>query len=573
MHMSISDVFRPRIAAKLRRLYGGRAESVLRRIDDLATRYSFLRDGVDKRLYDEHSVVLITYADQLRQKGRPSLQVLNGMLHESGMDKLLSAVHLLPCFPFSSDDGFSVIDYNRIDTPLGDWDDIDSLAKSFGLILDYVVNHCSQQHAWFQAYLRGEAPYTDYFIEADPTEDLSAVTRPRNLPLLTPFETSRGTRHVWTTFSADQIDLNFANPDVLLEMLDVLLLYVAHGSRAIRLDAIGFLWKTIGTTCMHLPETHLVVKLMRDLLDDLAPGTVVLTETNVPHEENISYFGEGDEAHAVYQFSLAPLLMDAFGTADAGPLMSWLSELEYPGPGMVYFNFTASHDGIGVRPLEGLVPPARVEALAEGVRARGGLVSTRQRPDGSESPYELNITYFSAMNTPEGLPPALHVRRFLTSQGVMLAMRGIPGIYFHSLVGTPNYNEGVSTTKQNRTINRRKFDIDEIRDILSKEDSTQGKVLEGYRRLLAVRTQQPAFHPDAPQDVIGADHAPLISFVRTSLDGKQRIVVLANTSEKPLQVDLAVFDGAALQSEMLTDTPIRGNTYEIEPYGLAWLAS
>ena len=134
---------------------------------------------------------------------------------------------------------------------------------------------------WFKAYLAGESPYENFFIEADPSLDYSQVVRPRSLPLLTAVETSRGTRHVWTTFSDDQIDLNYSNPKVLLKMLDILLKYAQQGARIIRLDAIAFLWKEIGTNCLHLPETHEVVKLMRDLLSEVFPGTLVLTETNV----------------------------------------------------------------------------------------------------------------------------------------------------------------------------------------------------------------------------------------------------------------------------------------------------
>jgi sucrose phosphorylase len=571
----ISDAFRPRIAAKLKRLYGRPSIKVLARIDELVDRYSALRHRVDDQLYGPQTVMLITYGDQIQREGRPSLQVLNGFLHEYGCDKVISGIHILPCFPYSSDDGFSVIDYRQINPPLGDWDDIDSLAKSFGLMLDFVVNHCSQQNEWFQAYLRGESPYSKYFIDVDPETDLSAVTRPRSTPLLTPFETGQGTKHVWTTFSADQIDLNFANPDVLLEMLDVLLFYVSHGAKAVRLDAIGFLWKKIGTNCMHLTETHWAVKIMRDLLDDVAPGTVIITETNVPHEENVSYFGggDGDEAHAVYNFSLPPLTLDAFLSGDATPLNQWLSTLDYPGPGMTFFNFTASHDGIGVRPLEGLVPQQRILALADSVRQRGGRVNTRRKPDGSDAPYELNITYFSALDSPDGLPPDVHARKFLTSQGVMLAVRGVPGIYFHSLVGTPNYYEGVEKTGQNRAINRRKFEIEELHTILNDETSAQRMVFDGYQKLLAVRTAQPAFHPDADQTVIQTDHKSIIAFVRTSLDGKQKILALANVGDSSVKVDLSAAGDMPLKRDLLTSEPVRGGKHEIGPYGLAWLST
>ncbi|MDH3718839.1 MAG: alpha-amylase family glycosyl hydrolase, partial [Planctomycetota bacterium] len=338
--MPVSESYRSRMRDKLRFLYGDQADGILRRIDKLADRYAGLRSRSRDSLWDQRSVVLITYGDQVRGAGQAALEAQRQLLLDYELNKVINGIHILPFFPYSSDDGFSVIDYRRVDPAVGDWSDVDRLGESFGLAFDFVVNHCSQHNDWFQRYLKGEEPYTGYFIEVDPSIDLSAVTRPRSTPLLTAYQTNRGTRHVWTTFSADQIDLNFACPEMLLEALDILLLYVQHGATVIRLDAIGFLWKQIGTTCMHLPQTHAIVKLMRDVVDDLAPGTILLTETNVPHAENISYFGDGDEAHAVYQFSLAPLLLDAFLTGDAHALNAWLSDLEFPGAGMTYFNFT-----------------------------------------------------------------------------------------------------------------------------------------------------------------------------------------------------------------------------------------
>jgi sucrose phosphorylase len=544
---------------------------LLARFDELADRHASLRRRAGVRPLGPETILLITYGDQIRSPDRPALAVLDGFLHEFGYDRLASGVHLLPCFPYSSDDGFSITDYRQINPALGDWPQVRTLGQSFDLMLDLVVNHCSQEHAWFHAYLRGEEPFARYFIDVDPETDLSQVTRPRSHPLLTPFETSRGTKHVWTTFSADQVDLNFAEPDVLVEMLDVLLFYVEQGARIIRLDAIGFLWKEIGTTCMHLPQMHAVVKIMRDLVDDLAPGTMLITETNVPHDENVSYFGKADEAHAVYNFSLAPLLLDAFLTADAGPLCRWLGALEYPGAGMTFFNFTASHDGIGVRPLEGLVSEERRDRLVAEVRRRGGLVSTRTRPDGSESPYELNITYLSALDEPGGLPPEVHARRFLTSQGLMLALRGIPGIYFHSLVGTSNDHEGVQRTGRNRSINRRKFDLDELRGILDREGSVERLVLDGYRRMLEVRIRQPAFHPDARQVLVETGHRAVVAFLRIGLDG-QRILVLANVGPGAVAVDLPRAADVPFHEDLLSGRAVEGPQYDLGPYEIAWLA-
>ncbi|QDU36783.1 Sucrose phosphorylase [Maioricimonas rarisocia] len=569
--MPLTNAFRPRIAAKLNLLYPNQADAVLSRIDELADRYRPRLAARDGELWDERSILLITYGDQVGSGDRPTMAVLDEFLREFGFDDLLTGVHLLPFYPYSSDDGFSVIDYRAVKENMGDWSDVERLSRSFELMFDFVLNHCSQYNERFQKFLQGKEPYTEYFHAVDPAEDLSSVTRPRSSPLLTPFETDRGTQHVWTTFSADQVDLNFSCPDLLIEMLEILLDYVERGARLIRLDAIGFLWKTLGTNCMHLPETHAVVKIMRDLLDDVAPGTIVITETNVPHVENISYFGDGDEAHAVYQFSLAPLLLDAFATGDVGPLLHWLEALEYFGPGMTFFNFTASHDGIGVRPLEGLVGPDRLDRLVEHVRDLGGRVSMRRKPDGSESPYELNITYFSALNTVEGLAPEEHARRFLTSQGIMLALRGMPGIYFHSLVGTPNWQEGVEQTGHNRTINRRKFDVDELRAVVSAEGTAQQIVFDGYRKMLATRIAQPAFHPDAPQSIVPTGHPAVIGFLRTSLDGTQHILVLANVGSAPVELDLTALCDVAVSTDLLSGQSVDSRSVTIEPAGLLWL--
>ncbi len=571
----------------LTHLYGSDAARCFQQIAELAGRHDLPVREPAGDLWNERDVVLITYGDQIRRSDVSPLKALAAFLRGNRLCELINTVHILPFCPYSSDDGFSVIDYRQVDPQLGTWDDVAELGRSCSLMFDLVLNHCSRRSNWFEQYLSGREPYDGYFIEVDPATDLSGVTRPRSTPLLTPLETSRGTRHVWTTFSDDQIDLNFANPRVLIEMLDVLLLYVARGARIIRLDAIAYLWKKIGTSCIHLPETHTVVKLMRDLLDELAPGTILLTETNVPHAENVSYFGAGDEAQMVYQFSLAPLLLDAFLTGDAGPFTEWLASLETTRPGRTFFNFTASHDGIGVRPLEGLVSNDRLAGLVDAVHKRGGLVSTRRNSDGGMSPYELNITYFSALGEPDGLSAELHARRFLTSQAVMLALQGIPGIYFHSLVGTPNDNEGVKRTGRSRTINRRKFRDEELRRILHDEHSAQRLVFDGYRRLLATRIGQSAFHPDAGQDVVDLGNSALIAFRRTSLDGRQTVVdgrqtvvdgrhtvlVLANVSDQTVCVDLSALDGFHVAVELITGQSVTGSSFQLAPFASAWLSS
>lgn len=566
-----SKELRGRLLPTLRVLYADRAEECA---DKILARIQ-ARFGNEfrhaARGYDERDVILITYGDQVRGTEVSPLQSLGRFLEDYRLSDCLSTVHILPFFPYSSDDGFSVIDYRAVDPELGTWEDVQALGGRFSMMFDLVLNHISRESDWFSGFCSDDPVYRNYFICVDPETDLSAVTRPRRSPLLTPVQTVQGVRHVWTTFSDDQIDLNFAEPDVLVEMLDVLFLYLRNGARIIRLDAIAYLWKELGTPCIHLPQTHMVVKFIRTVLDAIAPGTILLTETNVPHEENFSYFGDGDEAGMVYQFSLAPLLLEAILSEDATYLNEWLQGSPPPPAKTTVLNFTASHDGIGVRPLEGILPQERFDRLIAAVCRRGGMVSSKSNPNGTDSPYELNITYYSAMADPGETGQTRQIRRFLASQAVMASLQGIPGVYFHSLVGTPNDTAGVEETGRARSINRRKYDRAELDAILRDQESAQATVFDAMCRLLRIRRAQPAFHPWGTQEVVCFGNPAIVAFVRTSLGGKQRILVVANLSGTGQVVDLARHERFEPTIDLLSSEEIRSTEISLEGYQVRWL--
>ncbi|MHC1592177.1 MAG: alpha-amylase family glycosyl hydrolase, partial [Candidatus Helarchaeales archaeon] len=426
-----------RIKKRLEFLYGEQiADTTYQRLKKILTGFKNQHPfKAQRKIFTEKDVILITYGDMVKTRDEPPLKTIHAFLNRYLKD-VINTIHFLPFFPYSSDDGFSVMDYYQVNPDLGSWEDIENVSKDYHLMFDAVINHVSQHSMWFQEYLKGNPKYIDYFIEVDENADLSSVIRPRALPLLKKVETSRGTKYVWTTFSDDQIDLNFKNPDLLLEIIKILLFFVEKGAELIRLDAIAFIWKELGTTCLHLPQVHQIVKLFRDILDYVAPFVVLITETNVPHEENISYFGDGtDEAQMVYQFPLPPLIYDAFVTGNAKYLTAWARDLKSPGEFTTFFNFTASHDGIGVRPLTGLVPEDHLDLLCKITQERGGYVSYKTNSDGTKSPYELNISYFDAINDPAKYPREgdLQVKRFLTTQAIQLSLQGVPGIYFHNL--------------------------------------------------------------------------------------------------------------------------------------------
>ena len=486
----------------------------------------------DTQLTEKDSI-LITYGDQVRQSSLPHLRTLTEFC-EAHLHGLVSGVHILPFFPWSSDDGFSVKDYRAVDASLGDWPDIERLGQSFRLMFDGVINHASAQGDWFQAFLRNEAPYRDYFLTVEGNPDLSRVIRPRTLPLITDFQTTSGIRKVWTTFSADQVDLDFHNPDVLLEIFDILLMYAERGAQFIRLDAIAYLWKEIGTTCLHLPQVHAVIQLLRAVLDEVAPHVRIITETNVPHRDNISYFGDGkNEAQLVYNFALPPLVLHTIRTGDASILSEWAAGLDLPSNQTTFFNFLASHDGIGLNPAREILSSLEIDGLVEQTIAHGGLISYKQNSDGTQSPYEMNINYFDALSDPTGGEPIeLQVDRFMAAQAIMLSLRGVPGIYFHSLFGSRGWKAGWEQTGHNRTINRQKLDRTELEIDLADRNSLRSQVFERYRQLLVKRASTSAFHPHGGQKIEARGNG-IFAVLRSSPDDSKKILCLQNITAQP----------------------------------------
>ncbi|MEJ2101843.1 MAG: alpha-amylase family glycosyl hydrolase [Desulfobacterales bacterium] len=378
----------------LGRIYGKKdAERAFEKIVSVIDRYA-ARKRKKEAFFSQEDVVLITYGDSLKKAGEAPLTTLHAFAGRY-LKNAVSCIHFLPFFPYSSDDGFSVMDFFEINPELGTWQEVESIGRDFELMFDYVVNHFSSKSRWFQNYLQGKDGFKEFAIDVDPSTDLSMVTRPRSLPLLTEYKKADSqTVHLWTTFSADQIDFNFKSLDVLEKMIEVLLFYAERGASILRLDAIAYLWKEIGTSCIHLPQTHDMVKLFRAVLDLVAPDVIILTETNVPHDENISYFGDGrDEAQMVYNFTLPPLLFYSLVKEDAGKLTEWAAGLHLESEHNTFFNFTASHDGIGVRPLEGILDPVELDCIFDTVKAIVGQVYYKNNPEGSESPYELIFSF------------------------------------------------------------------------------------------------------------------------------------------------------------------------------------
>ncbi|MEH6759193.1 MAG: sugar phosphorylase [Parasphingorhabdus sp.] len=528
-----------------------------------------------KHLWDESDIALITYGGTILSDGEPPLQTLHRFLKQH-INQTIGMVHILPFFPSSSDDGFAVIDYMTVDEELGDWSDIEAIANDYRLMADLVINHGSSKSKWFQQFLSDEAPGKNYFFTADPSTDLGQVVRPRSHPLLTPFRTAAGDRHVWSTFSADQLDFNFANPDVLLEFIKIIAAYIDHGIRIFRLDAVAFLWKTIGTSSINLDETHEIIRLLRLLMDHHAETLVIITETNIPNHENLTYFGNQNEAHVIYNFSLPPLLVHALLTGNA----LYLKRLTRSNPpaltGCTYLNFTASHDGIGLRPTEGVLPQGEVDQMLAAMQRFGGQISMRRGPGGTEKPYEMNISYFEAMQgTLEG-PDEYQIDRFMASMAIMLALEGIPAIYIHSLLATPNGYEEVNLTGHNRSINRRRLDHAEINQKLADPKTVEAQVFNRLLGLIEIRKVQPAFNPNAVQFTLALPEG-LFGIWRQSVDRKQSIFAVSNVTNEQKTLTLADINLIAgdlwwdlISGQSIAD--IEGD-FPLAPYQTIWISN
>ena len=535
-----------------------------------------------QRRFDETDVVLITYGDLLVSDNRSPLQTLADFT-EVFFRGIVTTLHILPFFPHSSDRGFSVISYTDVDPRLGTWDEIDQLSRSFKLIFDGVVNHCSAQSEWFRRFLQGDPDYRDFFIVfssrcAVDDDHLALILRPRTSDLLTEVDTLDGPRYVWTTFSADQVDLNFKNPKVLLKIVEILLFYVRHGADIVRLDAITYLWYELGTTCAHLEQTHVVVKLLRDVLDAAAPRVALLTETNVPHADNISYFGDGsDEAQMIYNFALPPLVLHTFLTGCSETLTEWIRDLDFPSETTSFLNFLDSHDGIGLMGVQGILSENEILSMCRQVEKRGGLVSYRDNGDKSQSPYELNTTWFSALN-PEGCTDTLgrQVDRFIASRAIALMLRGVPGIYLPSFFGLRNDVESALRDGCRRSINRSAIDERALFAAFADPDSAEARIARRFVDLLEARVAEPAFHPNGAQQVLDLG-SRVLAVRRDPLSGGRPVLAVINVTDRPITLRIPLAE-AGLEPGEAIDL-VAGSTYavegptwlvELEPYQVAW---
>ncbi len=535
--------------------------------------------------FTEADLILITYGDLLQGNAHSPLAALANFLNTiPGLSQIINTLHILPFFPYSSDRGFSITDFNSVNPQLGSWQDIKTLGQQYQLMFDGVFNHVSAESLAFQELLNGNPNYQEVFTTYRSPDELTPeqrqiIVRPRTSDILTKYQAIDGPIWVWTTFSPDQIDLNFRHPNVLISVIETLLLYVRRGANIIRLDAVTYLWEEPGTPCAHLKQTHEVIKLLRDVLSVAAPDVALLTESNAPHADNVSYFGNGsDEAQMVYNFALPPLVLYTFYKEDATILTKWAKDLEYPSKTTTFFNALDTHDGVGLMGVKNILSETDINFIIQKARENGALISYRTGEDGQETPYEINTTWFSALNSYSSQEDIVfQVKRFVASRSIALVLRGAPGIYLHGLIGSLNDVEAVLKSKSTRDINRQVIDEQDLLAALKNPKSKLSYIARRLGRLLNVRVGQSAFHPNGEQRIFMIS-PHVFTVLRISPAGDQHILTLTNVTPRPCQVKIPLSELGVQETQwyglfgrrgwMTQDQILNIN---LQPYDVVWL--
>ena len=534
----LSQKDQKKIRSKLKNIYSQdifqfNIDFSLREIVEIINKFN-KKKNKKKKIISEKTSVVICYGDSvLSNKPKKLMRTFHNFFQKK-LRNLFNTVHFLPFYPSSSDSGFAVKDHYKIDNKLGSWSDISKFSKKNDVMADIVINHSSARGLWFRNFLREKKPGKDYFLKVNSKFDISKVIRPRDHKLLKRIDIFENKEYLWRTFSPDQVDLNFKNPAVLLRFIKIMINLINHGVTIFRLDAIAYLWKENGTKCINLKQTHEIIKLLRIICSFLNVQTIIVTETNLPEKENLSYFGNNDEANWIYNFSLPPLLIYSFLFENSTYLNKWSKKLPSTKKGNSYLNFIASHDGIGMRPAEGILNKKTINNLLKRLKKNGSRFSYRKIKNKSKKVYEANITIIDALKkTDFDNKGKFFFERYMSAHSIMIAFEGVPAIYFNSLFGTSNDEAKYVITGNNRDINRYRWSEKNILKLLQDKRSKQSIFYEGISNLLLIRRKQKAFHPNAYRSTL--DLSPKIfCFKRVSIDKKQTILCMTNLSSKVL---------------------------------------
>ncbi len=525
-----------------------------------------------KKNISEKTTLVICYGDSVYSEKKKSIKVFQNFFQKR-LKSYFNTIHFLPFYPSSSDSGFAVKDHFKVENKLGSWSDIKSISRSNNVMADMVINHSSARGLWFKNFLKKKEPGKDFFLTVDSKFNISKVVRPRDHRLLKKIKIFKRPEYLWRTFSPDQIDLNFKNPSVLIQFIKIMIHLINNGVTIFRLDAIAYLWKENRTKCINLKQTHQIIKLLRIIINLLNIQTTIITETNLPEKENLSYFGSDDEANWIYNFSLPPLLIHAFLFENSSYLNKWSKNLPNTKSGNSYLNFIASHDGIGIRPTEGLFNEKTLKNFLKRLKKNGSKFSYRKIQNKSKKVYEANITIFDALKKSDyDKKGEFYLERYVSAHAIMVSFEGIPAIYFNSIFGTSNDEAKFIITGNNRDVNRYKWNLKNITNKLKDNKTKQSIFYNKICNLLNIRRKQKAFHPNASR--LNLDFGPKIyGFKRISKDKKQTIICITNLSSN-IQKTKINLKNQKVKNLMNSEINFKNKKFLIlKPFETVWLSN
>jgi len=530
-------------------------------------------------------------------------------LQELGIN-MLHVMPMLDCPPDHSDGGYAVRDFCKIDPRIGTVKDVEVLAgslkkRSMLLVLDVVVNHTSNQHEWARRARQGEKKYQDYFYIFDDREtpDIYEETMPEIFPNTSPgnftWDEEMG-KWVMTVFNSFQWDLNYRNPEVLIEMINIILFWANKGADILRLDAVAFLWKKIGSTCQNEREAHLLLQLMKDCCQVTAPGVLFIAEAIVAPGEIAKYFGEdainAKECEIAYNATFMALLWDAVATKNAKLLSRGVKNLPDKLERATWLNYVRCHDDIGLGFADNDVRLAGYDP----VQHRRFLVDyfTGKFPDSpasglpfGDNPKTGDARISGSLASLVGLETALEsedehainsaIKAIVLLHSLILSFGGIPLLYYGDAIGTLNSLEYLAVPAErddNRWMNRSYFDWNKA-EKRHQDGTVEQRIFSALKKLIALRKETTAFADFDNRQLITSENPNLLVFSRIDPQNSgNRVLVVANFNVVPQPLQTAelkphgffqpdgmkdICSGAPVQSE--------NDTVMIPPLSCYWL--
>jgi len=540
---------------------------------------------------------------------------LNG-LHDklSYLNELgINMVHVMPilkCPEGASDGGYAVSDFRDTDPRAGSLNDLKGLASSMRkrgmlLTLDVVVNHTSNEHSWAQKARQGETKYQDYYYIFKNREipDMFEETMPEIFPQTAPgnFTWDEAmNKWVMTVFNNYQWDLNYSNPAVFIEMLDIIFFWANQGADIIRLDAVAFLWKKIGTTSQNEREAHLILQLMKDCCQVTAPGVLFIAEAIVAPVEIAKYFGEdaviAKECEIAYNATYMALLWDAIATKSTRLLNQGIQSLPDKLDRATWLNYVRCHDDIGLGfddadiRLAGYEPHAHRKFLVDYYTGVYDDSPARGQPFGfNEKSGDVRIS--GSLSSLVGLEAALEhndpaeieeaIKIILLLNSMIFSFGGIPLLYYGDEIGTLNdysYLKDDHKAVDSRWLHRPRIDWDKA-ELRHQHGSIEQKIFDGIKKMIAARKGIAAFADFNNRELLQVDNPHLFAFLRTNQDrSRESILVVGNFDDAPQYLDLGnlgnrgIFEYGRIKDLYSGESPnMFKDQLVIPPYHFYWL--